>query len=506
VSRAEQGLGSVKKVRNRAGEVIGHQAFLPREYSIPPKGCKRPDLYQQPIGERQPTEEAARSLLIEAIRLRRAGIVPSGAISFATHLSAEIQARHHDARRIYKTDRGAKRVSATLRSIDRVWLSKAPFYDVPPESIDLALLQGWFTWLSDVALKKDGSPLSAHYVHKTAALVKAVLDRAGLKPNPAEALKLPDTDDPRVPFLDLPQQRQFYGSERVPMEGRCAVGCGMGAGLRVGELLSLEVVDLHLDEHDPHLFVRYGGPDHAPPKGRRIRRVELYEPGLGFFRLWMKTFYQGGPLVFGGPRGGYRKEWADNFPGWGDSVGLPNLTSHIMRHTFAVSVLSGTWGYDPKGLDFVQQQLGHSNRSTTERYYGAFEVGTWQREARRMRGDVEMLPRVVVTARSLLGLESESESPPSSNWGNSAGSGRNQLAPRQSPPSSVPVEKQGGSLSPAELAAQAASACESALAAAAAGEATALAQAIVALGKASRTLRGLAERLESPSETEREVG
>lgn len=81
----------------------------------------------------------------------------------------------------------------------------------------------------------------------------------------------------------------------------------MGAGLRVNELLSVEVTDLFLDGPAPHLIARYGGDHHAPPKGRRIRRVELYEPGLGFWRLWMKHFYKGGVPVSRDPKAGISK-------------------------------------------------------------------------------------------------------------------------------------------------------------------------------------------------------
>ena len=83
------------------------------------------------------------------------------------------------------------------------------------------------------------------------------------------------------------------------------------------------------------------------------------------------------------------------------------MSSHIMRHSYAVAMLSGTWGYEPKSLDFVSQQLGHADRITTERFYKKFEGGTWRREVRHMTGRSDG-PRRIWTADQLLG-ESEND-------------------------------------------------------------------------------------------------
>jgi integrase len=415
--KSEQNAGTIRTIRNRRGEVVGYQALLPRALSIPPRGCCNRD-YRQPVGEVLPTFDETRTLLDGAIRGRLKN-KPTTLLSVAHYVAEEIQARQQAARRRYETEARARRATASWRSLDRNWLKPRGWYDAPAVSVDLQLdLAPFFRELVERADGPRGKPLSAHFVHSAAAFLRAVFNRAGLEPNPMERIDLPDREPPRVPHLDLAQQRRFFQTSRgadskgiatptrrLRDEDLVMVGCGMGAGLRVGELLSIEVTDVHVDR-DPHLVVRYGGPDHAPPKGKRIRRVELVEPGLGFWRLWMERFYRGGALVFEGPRGGYQKHWPELFPGWARAAGAAELTSHIMRHTYAVAMLSGSWGYEPKGLDFVQQQLGHADRKTTERYYGAFEVGTWAREARAMRGDVTALRRPI-TAAELLGLGPE---------------------------------------------------------------------------------------------------
>lgn len=406
MKRSEHGRGTVRTVRNRQGVITGYQALLPRELSTPPEGCKNPERYQEPFGPVQPTEGAARALLDAAIvNLLKKETLQHG-LTFAHYVESELKARLHQAKRKYENDARAAKAVSTWRSIDKCWLRAASFYDYPPSAIDLKLeLQPFFTYLTEEAEKKDGDPLSADFIHNVARFCRAVFERAGVSPNPAESLQLPDKQDPKVPHLDLAAQRRFFRAESVDLEDRTMAGCGTGAGLRVGELLSLEVPDLRLDDHDPHLIVRYGGPHHGPPKGGRLRRVDLFEPGLGFFRLWMERFYLGKALVFGGRQGGYQKAWPELFPRWADAAGVPRFHSHMMRHTYAVSVLSGSWGYEPKGLDFVQQQLGHSDRQTTEKYYGAFEHGTWQREVRLMRGRVDAIRREPVTALELLGID-----------------------------------------------------------------------------------------------------
>lgn len=414
MTKGEHGGGSVKPIRNRRSGVLeGYQAFLPRSQSTPPKDCKNPKDYREPLGPPQETKHAAREILNAALveRIQKRSLTHG--LPLASHVAAEIKGRLQDAKREYRSDERARKSTAGWRSIDKVWLSKAGFYDWPPSRIDIGDLQVWFDWLRDEGLnQRTGEPLSGNFIRNVAAFVRAVFDRARVLPNPVDSVKLPAKNDPRVSYMDLAVQQRFFRTKTGPqgdgdpgpgLEDLVMTGCGTGGGLRIGELLSMEAADVFLDDADPHLMVRFGGDHHAPTKGRRVRRVELFEPGLGFWKLWMARFYAGGARVFAGPKGGYLKAWPERFPGWSAAAGK-KLTSHIMRHTYAVAMLSGTWGYEPKSLEFVKEQLDHADRATTEKYYGAFEHGTWQREVRRMTGRAEEKEaRKVVTAIALLG-------------------------------------------------------------------------------------------------------
>jgi site-specific recombinase XerC len=221
--------------------------------------------------------------------------------------------------------------------------------------------------------------------------------------NPAEKIEIPTAKKKKPPFLKIDQCRQIFTCREIEIWDRVMLGCGMGAGLRIGELLAMEAQDVHLDDEDPHLYVQYGGDGHAPTKGTgEPRRVELCEPGLGFWRLWMRDYYAGGVRVFDGPSGGYMWHWAANFPRWAKFAGRERMTSHIMRHTYAVAMLSGSWGYDPKPMLLVSGQLGHASVQVTEDHYAAIEGGTAAREFRIATGR-KAKKREPVTALSLLG-------------------------------------------------------------------------------------------------------
>jgi integrase len=404
--RAKNGLGTVRTVRSRSGEVVGYQALLPRHLSRAPAGHPKPDAFRQQIGDTLPTKQEAREMLDAALLELRASPLALGGAGDALELyiDLELDAREREALAVYPTAARAHRATSTWRSVKRHWLSAAPFYGWPVADITKADVQDWVAHIA-VATTKRGKPVSGHFVRNVVSFLRAALAHAKLAVNPAAELDLPRRARPRVPYLNLAAQRRLLGSPDIDLRDRVMIGCGMGPGLRVNELLAMEADDVRLDGPDPHLEVNHGGPDRSPTKGRQRRIVELFEPALGFWQLWMRDFYRpGSRLVFEGPRGGYPKHWPELFPGWSPVAGQDRLTSHIMRHTYAVAMLSGTWGYEPRSLEFVCKQLGHSSIQVTERYYGAFEQGFSRETVRRMTGRGDSWPRIVVTAEELLGL------------------------------------------------------------------------------------------------------
>jgi len=411
VTRAEPGRGTVKACRNRQGVGLGYRAWLPRDLSRPPKECKNRKSYQEPLQGTFSTESEARGVLDAAIQMLRSNPLARDGLTLVDIAPLVIEAKERAALKVYGSKSRAHKRYATERGILQNWLKDAPFAMWPAHAVESIQVQQWADWLLDEAEGSSGEPLSPSFVRQMIGFLKTVFARAlPNQPNVVDLVKLPPKQAPQnIPYLGIDAQRRFFRSAAVELADRTMVGCGMGAGLRIGELLATEIEDVHLDSEDPYLTVKYGGAGHVPTKGRRPRRVELFEPALGFWQIWIRQFYRTGSLVFAGPRGGYQKKWAEKFPAWAEVAGVDRLSSHIMRHSFAAAVLSGTWGYEPKSFEFVGRQLGHADTQITERYYGAFAPGVWLNEVRRMTGRIEYSRRKPVTARELLGLTDDAK-------------------------------------------------------------------------------------------------
>lgn len=129
-----------------------------------------------------------------------------------------------------------------------------------------------------------------------------------------------------------------------------------GAGVRVSELTSLQLDQLHVD--DGYLTV-WG-------KGSKERRVPLGEPAAAALRAWLAIRSEAAPPEAGGsvfvnergkpltPRDARRIL---------DRRALSPTHPHALRHTFATHLLDG--GAD---LRAVQELLGHADVATTQRY------------------------------------------------------------------------------------------------------------------------------------------
>src|SRR5262245_16718144 len=99
MTRSEQGRGTIRTVRNRTtGAVTGYQALLPREHSTPPKDCRNPGRYQEPIGPLCEIEDEARRLLDAVlVELRDKRTLRHG-LPFSHYVDGAIKAQLQDAR------------------------------------------------------------------------------------------------------------------------------------------------------------------------------------------------------------------------------------------------------------------------------------------------------------------------------------------------------------------------------------------------------------------------
>ncbi len=183
-------------------------------------------------------------------------------------------------------------------------------------------------------------------------------DEQVLPRNPVGKMKRPKQSDhsPRQ-YLNREQARDCLAvaADLGPVQS-ALVGLCLLAGLRISEALSLSLEDLgEADGHKVATVTRKGG---------RTEDVVLSDACLAMLAPVIGN-RKSGPVIVG-PRGGTvdRHHAARLVAGVGKVAGLSRrLVPHDLRHTCAVlSLKAGA------PLDRVQQQLGHADPRTTQRY------------------------------------------------------------------------------------------------------------------------------------------
>lgn len=174
-------------------------------------------------------------------------------------------------------------------------------------------------------------------------------------PRPRRALPKALTQDEVIRLLAAPM-----GENPVALRDRAMLEVLYAAGLRITELVSLDVDDLDLRDRT----VRCLG------KGRRERIVPIGRPARAAVDAWLvrgrPAMAVSGPALFCNHRGGRLTRQG----GWkiikkhADTVGLAQKVSpHTLRHSFATHFLDG--GGDVR---VVQELLGHASVNTTQVY------------------------------------------------------------------------------------------------------------------------------------------
>lgn len=172
---------------------------------------------------------------------------------------------------------------------------------------------------------------------------------------------------PVVPSVDdvLKLLSAIDVSTRKGLRDRAAMELLYGSGLRISELLALDVEDL--DFAQEQVLVRCGKGGKArllPLMGESVKALREYldevRPGL----VKGKT---GERALFLSIRGGGRMR-AYNFGKWvsryGRMAGLSvRVTPHVLRHCCATHLLKGK-----AGIRHIQSLLGHASLSTTQIY------------------------------------------------------------------------------------------------------------------------------------------
>lgn len=161
------------------------------------------------------------------------------------------------------------------------------------------------------------------------------------------------------PMPDTPEQARLWIRDKAMFE------LLYSSGLRVGELVSLNVSDLRIHESGERGEIRVTG------KGNKTRLVPVGKQALKAITTYLPHRYlweeQGDTALFISEKLGTRlttRAVQQRLKIAANRAGIAqNMYPHLLRHCFASHMLSGSGD-----LRAVQEMLGHSDISTTQIY------------------------------------------------------------------------------------------------------------------------------------------
>ena len=191
----------------------------------------------------------------------------------------------------------------------------------------------------------------------------AELDVASSVPLPTKPKRLPEV-------LDIDQISalldQKFPDTPCGMRDKAILEVLYGCGLRVSELVGLNMQSLFLDDGFVQVLGKGSKERLSPIGGTALTSLKDYlERGRLLLHPKKMTTPPDGVAVFLNARGRRctRQAVFDIVVSYGDNVGLHGLHPHTLRHSFATHMLEG--GAD---LRAIQDILGHSDISTTQIY------------------------------------------------------------------------------------------------------------------------------------------
>lgn len=236
--------------------------------------------------------------------------------------------------------------------------------DVGVDRITTRLLRAHIAWLHEKGYSK------ATIARRVAALrswLRFLCRRGVLTNNPAEGLRGPKQDKILPHFLTEADVEQLIAAAdtKTPLgyRDRAILETLYSAGLRVGELCSLDLDDLDLEE----------GLITARGKGKKERLALLGSSSIEVMKIWLDARAEMLHVLMTDCDAVFLNKSGRRLTV--RSVGRllekylrranldPRATPHTLRHSFATHLLDA--GADIRG---VQELLGHKNLTTTQIY------------------------------------------------------------------------------------------------------------------------------------------
>jgi integrase len=230
---------------------------------------------------------------------------------------------------------------------------------------------------------RSGRGLSPKSVRNIHVVLRRALEDAPLLINPAAKAKPPKSRRNQINPWTAGELRRFLEAAR---DDRYYVAYWLGAttGMRRSEILGLRWADVDVERKSlavQQVLTAYSTTSTlklTPPKTPSSRRrIDLDIGTVEALRLHRSNQHPVSELVFTQPNGEPVSPWtvSASFKRTALSLGLPPLTFHGLRHTWATLALSA--GVQPK---IVQERLGHSSIQVTSDIYQHAIPGL-QREA-----------------------------------------------------------------------------------------------------------------------------
>jgi integrase/recombinase XerC len=277
---------------------------------------------------------------------------------FVEHLSGEQRASEHTliayrrdleqlAEFVRARSRGPARVSQIDKLLLRAWLGELARARSPSTlSRKLAAVRSFFTWLEREGVVRENP--------------------AALLSSPKLERKLPRFLSPEAAGEVMTAPHDHPGgrpSERL--RDAAALELLYGCGLRVSELAQLDLHDLSLEQEQVRVLGKGRKERIVPLGGKAIAALKAYFAERPALRHPKTGEQHPTALLLGrsGTRLGARRlqTLVRRYGVLG--AGRPDLHPHALRHSCATHMLEG--GAD---LRAIQEMLGHSSLSTTQRY------------------------------------------------------------------------------------------------------------------------------------------